>query len=269
MNALCEIRDLGDRLVVINTNTSRRNALSPDLYAGIRQALDTAAAQPRIGAVILTGAGGFFCAGGDLNVLRTARTLTDDGRRAPIEDLAQLIRDILDCPRPVIAAVDGAAAGAGFSLAFACDLIVAARDAVFSAAYVSAGLVPDGGLTASLVAALPPALAAELLLTGRPIDAERLFDLGAINALADPGQSLDVAMAMAEHLARGPAAAQASVKTLVSGARRALMDRQLAAEIPHMARALASAEGAEGISSFLGKRAPDFVSLRRTRSDPT
>ncbi len=269
MNALCEIRDLGDRLVVVNTNTGRRNALSPELYAGIRQALDTAAREPRIGAVILTGAEGFFCAGGDLNLLRTARTLTPEQRRARIEDLAQLIRDILDCPRPVIAAVDGAAAGAGFSLAFACDLIVAARDAAFSAAYVSAGLVPDGGLTGSLMAALPPALAAELLLTGRPIAAERLYDLGAINALAEPGQSLELAMQMTDHLARGPAEAQASIKTLIAGARRVLMDRQLSAEVPHMARALAGAEAAEGISSFLGKRAPDFAGLRRSPANPS
>lgn len=259
----CEIIDKGTHLVVVNTNPRRRNALSAGFYAGLRAALDQAAADPRIAAVVLTGAEGFFCAGGDVNLLMTAQTMSEDARRARIGDLAGLIAGIMDCPRPVIAAVEGGAAGAGFSLSMACDLIVAAEQADFTAAYVTAGLVPDGGLTGSLVGALPPALAAELCLTGRPVAATRLHALGAINAVVRAGEALAAAEAMAVGLAQGPAVAQAAIKALIVGARRQLMDRQLAAEVAPMAAALAAPEAAEGIAAFLGKRPPDFARLRR------
>lgn len=259
----CRIEDRGTHLVVTNDNPQRRNALTPGFYAGLRDALAQAAAEPRIAAVVVTGAEGFFCAGGDLTMLMTAQEMTHSRRRAAIEDLQSLIRAMLDCPRPVIAAVEGGAAGAGFSLALACDLVVAARDARFTASYVNAGLIPDGGLTGSLAAALPPALAAEICLLGRPVEAQRLFDLGAINALAEPGGALSAAEALAQRLAQGPAEAQAAIKGLLTGARAALMEAQLDAEVEPMAIALGAPEAGEGIAAFLGKRAPDFAGLRR------
>ena len=259
----CEIIDRGSHLVVVNHNPARRNALTPGFYAGLRRALDLAAEQPRTGAVVIAGAEGFFCAGGDLTLLMTAPTMAEAERRGHIEELQSLIAAVMDCPRPVIAAVEGGAAGAGFSLAFACDLIVAAEGARFTASYVNAGLIPDGGLTGSLTAALPPALVAELCLTGQSISAGRLHELGAINAVTAPGTALEIAESMAARLAAGPATAQAAIKALLTGARRSLMERQLAAEVAPMAEALASAEAAEGIAAFLGKRAPDFAALRR------
>ena len=259
----CDVTDRGTHLLVVNQNPRRRNALTPGFYAGLRAALAQAAAEPRIGAVVVTGAEGFFCAGGDLNLLMTAPQMPEAERRGHIEDLQSLIAAVMDCPRPVIAAVEGAAAGAGFSLAFACDLIVAADDSRFTASYVNAGLIPDGGLTGSLTAALPPALAAELCLSGQPVSAGRLHELGAINAVTAPGGALEIAESMAARLAAGPAQAQAAIKALLTGARRGLMDRQLAAEVGPMATALAAPEAAEGIAAFLGKRAPDFAALRR------
>lgn len=259
----CEILDRGTHLVVVNHNPARRNALTAGFYAGLRRALALAADQPRIGAVVITGAEGFFCAGGDLNLLMTAPKMSEADRRARIEDLQALIASILDCPRPVIAAVEGGAAGAGFSLALACDLIVAAEGARFTASYINAGLIPDGGLTGSLTAALPPQLVAELCLTGQPISAGRLHELGAVNAVVAPGHALEIAESMAARLAEGPGTAQAAIKALLTGARRDLMDHQLAAEIAPMATALAAPEAAEGIAAFLGKRAPDFARLRR------
>lgn len=263
MQQNCRIEDRGTHLVVVNDNPQRRNALTAGFYAGMRAALAQAAAEPCIAAVVLTGAEGFFCAGGDLTMLMTAQDMTHSRRRAEIEDLQSLIRAILDCPRPVIAAVEGGAAGAGFSLALACDLIVAAQDARFTASYVNAGLVPDGGLTGSLTAALPPALVAEICLLGRPVEAQRLLDLGAINAVTEPGGTLAAAEALAQRLAQGPAEAQAEIKALLTGARAALMDAQLDAEVEPMAVALGSAEAGEGIAAFLGKRPPDFSALRR------
>ena len=261
-NPHCEISDLGDRLVVENRNAARRNALTPEFHDGLHHALAMAADQPRIGAVIVMGEGEFFCAGGDLNALAGARHLSEDDRRARIDALNRLIRAVVACPRPVIAAVEGGAAGAGLSLALACDMVIAARDAQFTAAYVNAGLVPDGGLTAALGAALPPQMAAHMALTGLPVGADRLHALGVVTELTDPGEAIMAAMALADRLARGPATAQAAIKRLLTGARADAFEAQLAAERDAMAAALAAPEAAEGIAAFLDKRPPDFRRLR-------
>ena len=136
------VEDKGDRLVVWNGNTAKRGALSPELYTCILQAVDQAQDR-RIRAVIITSEGPFFCAGGDLNVLIARRNLKEAERRQKVDDLHDVIRAIRSCPVPVIAAVEGGAAGAGLSIALACDLIVASEEAKFTAAYVKAGLVPD------------------------------------------------------------------------------------------------------------------------------
>nr|WP_111297683.1 enoyl-CoA hydratase family protein [Paracoccus saliphilus] len=261
-NPHCEISDLGDRLVVENRNAARRNALTPEFYDGLHQALRMAADEPRIGAVILMGEGDFFCAGGDLNMLITAQQMDETQRRDRIDALNDLIRAVVHCPRPVIAVVEGGAAGAGLSLALACDMVIAARDARFTAAYVNAGLVPDGGLTAALGAALPPQIAAQMALTGQPVTAERLHALGVINELTDPGEAIMAAMALADRLAQGPAEAQAAIKRLLTGWRATVFEAQLTAERDAMADALAAPEAAEGITAFLAKRAPDFRRLR-------
>ncbi|RJL02898.1 enoyl-CoA hydratase [Paracoccus aestuarii] len=261
-NPHCEISDLGDRLVVENRNAARRNALTPEFYDGLHHALRQAAEDPRIGAVLIMGEGDFFCAGGDLTVLATAQGMTEDARRARIDALNDLIRAVVACPRPVIAVVEGGAAGAGLSLALACDMVIAARDARFTAAYVNAGLVPDGGLTAALTACLPPQMALQMALTGQPVPAERLHALGVIAQLTEPGEAIMAAMAMADRLAQGPADAQAAIKRLMTGARATLLESQLTAERDAMAAALAAPEAAEGIGAFLAKRPPDFRRLR-------
>lgn len=257
------IEDRGDRLIVVNNNPARRNALTPGYRDGLMAALALAGREARIGAVILTGADGFFCAGGDLNVLIHGQTMTEAQRRARIQSLQDLIRAMLACPRPLIAAVEGGAAGAGASIALACDMIVAAEDARFTAAYVNAGLVPDGGLTASLTALLPAPVVAEMCLTGLPVAATRLHALGAVNTVTPAGGVLAAANALADRLAAGPAEAQAAIKRLLTGARAAMVEAQLDAEQDAMSHALAAPEAAEGIAAFLGKRAPDFARLRR------
>lgn len=262
MKPQVQIEDLGDRLVVTNSNPAVRNALSPELYAGLRDAMKLAAENPRIAAVIVTGADGFFCAGGDLNLLISAQGMTREQIVAAIEDLHDLIRAVMACPRPVIAAVEGGAAGAGASLALACDMIVAARDAKFTAAYVNAGLVPDGGLTAHLIGAVPPALVAQMVLTGLPVGAERMYAVGAINEITEPGGALGAAHAIADRLAQGPAETQAAIKALVSAARNDWTLAQLDRERDAMAQALAAPEAAEGIRSFLEKRKPAFGKMR-------
>ena len=254
---LAHVEDRGDRLLVVNTNAERRGALSPDLYASILEACRGAATK-QARSVILTATGGFFCAGGDLNVLIERHTLSEDERRVMIENLHDVVRAIRACPVPVIAAVEGGAAGAGLSLALACDFIVAAKGARFVAAYVKAGLVPDGGLTASMARTMPRPLAMEMCLLGRPVLAERLHALGIVNELAEPGDVDAVAHRLADALAAGPRDAQGAIRRMVAGAYDRAEAAQLDVERDAMARATGGAEAAEGIAAFLEKRAPDF-----------
>lgn len=258
MGDLARIEDAGDRLVVVNANAKRRGALSPELYETVGRACAQAAAEPRLRAVILTAEGGFFCAGGDLNVLIERAGLPESERLEKIDGLHGMIRAIQGCPVPVIAAVEGGAAGAGASLALACDLVVAAQGARFTASYVRIGLVPDGGLTGSLARLLPRALAMEMCLLARPVTAERMAELGAINAAVPAGETLAEAHRLADALASGPALAQGAVKSLVSGAFESAFAAQLTAEQHAMARAQGGAEAAEGIAAFLEKRPPRF-----------
>ena len=254
---IARLEDAGDRLIVWNGNQDKRGALSPELYACIAEAMEKAA-EPRIRAVILTADGPFFCAGGNLNTLIERRSLTEDQRREKIEDLHDLVRAMRASPVPIIAAVEGGAAGAGLSLALACDLIVAAKDAKFTAAYVKAGLVPDGGLTASMARMLPRPLAMEMCLLGRPVMASRFFDMGAVSRLASPGRAMEEAMALADTLAEGPRQAQGVIRGMVAEAYETSEAAQLDTERDAMAAAAGRAEAAEGIAAFLEKRKPQY-----------
>jgi enoyl-CoA hydratase/carnithine racemase len=196
------------------TTVAARNALSPAFYAALTEAaLAQAEADPTVGAIVLTGEGGHFCAGGDLRQLAKRRELPVEERRAKLEGLHDLIRSVRDCRKPVIAAVEGAAAGAGLSLALACDMLVAARNAVFSVAYVKVGLTPDGGATAFLAEFVSRQVLTELCLTGERISGERLHALGPVNRLAEPGRRWMQALALARAGGHGPTQAMARIKT--------------------------------------------------------
>ena len=262
MQQLARCEDHGNRLIVVNSNTSKRNALSPDLYRVLINSMDLAAQEPRITSVILRSESGYFCAGGDLGHLATRRDMPRDQRVARIEELHDVIRAVMNCPKPVIAAVEGGAAGAGVSLAFACDMIVAEQDATFTVAYVKAGLVPDGGLTSTLAAHLPRELVMRMALLGEPVTAERMFSLGAISQIEPAGNVVPAALALADRLGAGPSAAQARIKALVNSAHTSSRLDQMNAERDAMADAIATPEAAEGIAAFLEKRRPDFAKAR-------
>jgi enoyl-CoA hydratase/carnithine racemase len=262
MSAGLQQRTLGAVRILVNSNPVARNAITPQFSDELPLALQEAARDPAIGAIVLVGDGGFFCAGGDLRQLATRRELPPDERRAKIERLHGLVRAIRDCPKPVIAAVEGGAAGAGMSLALACDILVAAHDAFFSMAYVKVGLTPDGGATAFLAQCMPRQLMTELCLSGERIGAARLHALGAVNRLAEPGQALETALALAAGFADGPSRATARIKQLCGHAYGAGLGEQLDLEASLMVESQGDPEAAEGIGAFLGKRTPDFVALR-------
>lgn len=253
-----EVEDRGDRLIVWNGNADKRGALSPALYDAVAQAMELAD-EPRIRAVILTSRGDFFCAGGDMNVLIERRKLTEAERRDKVDALHDLVRKMRACPVPIIAAVEGGAAGAGLSLALACDLIVATKDAKFTAAYVKAGLIPDAGLTASLARMIPRPLAMEMCLMGRPVMATRFAELGAVSRICDTGNALGEALLLADTLAAGPRDAQSAIRRLVAQSYESPEAEQLDAERDAMAHAAGTNEAAEGIAAFLEKRKAQFA----------
>ena len=172
----------GRTMVLTLSNPEHRNALGPEIYAAGVEALNAADSNPEVRSVVITGAGSTFCAGGNLQRLLENRQKPPEVQAQSIEGLHGWIEAIRTFPKPVIAAVEGAAAGAGFSLALACDFIVAADNAVFVMAYSSVALSPDGGGTWSLAQALPRQLVTELLMCGERIVAERLAQLGVSTA---------------------------------------------------------------------------------------
>ncbi len=252
------IRREGGVLILSNNNVAARNALSPEFYAAVVSALADAAADASIGTVVLTGEGGHFCAGGDLRQLAKRRELPVEERREKLEGLHDLIRTVRDCPKPVIAAVEGAAAGAGLSLALACDMLIAAKNSVFSVAYVKVGLTPDGGATAFLSEFVSRQVLTELCLTGERISGERLSQLGAVNRLAEPGQAIVLALALAQQIAQGPELANARIKDLCRQAPRNTLEQQLDLEAQYMVQSQETEESREGIAAFLEKRAANF-----------
>lgn len=249
--------DAGDRVIVWNGNVPKRGALSPELYQAIRDAM-ALAQETRIRAIVLTSEGDFFCAGGDLNVLIERRTLSEADRRNKVDELHDLVRLLRACPVPVIAAVKGGAAGAGASLALGCDFIVAEAGAKFTASYVKAGLVPDGGLTASLARLVPRPLAMEMCLLARPVLSERLLVLGAVSVVVPADRVLPEAFALCDALARSPREAIASTRAMVAKAYDLSEAEQLDIERDAMARAVGASEAAEGIAAFLEKRPPRY-----------
>jgi enoyl-CoA hydratase/carnithine racemase len=248
----------GQTLVLTISNPTLRNALGPEIYTAGIEALNAAESNPEIRSVIITGEGAHFCAGGNLQRLLTNREQPKEVQAQSIDGLHTWMEAIHTFPKPVIAAVEGAAAGAGFSLVLMCDLVVAARDSIFVMAYSSIALSPDGGGSWNLSQALPRQLAAELMLLGERISAERLHDLGSVNRLVESGTALTQALDLAEGInARAPNAMQ-SIKELINDAPTQSLHVHLTQERDHFVKNLHHANAGVGISAFLNKEKPIY-----------
>ena len=248
----------GQTLILTLSNPERRNAIDPSMYAAGVEALSVAESSADIKSVVITGSDGMFCSGGNLQRLLANRQQPPEVQAQSIEGLHNWIETIRTYPKPVIAAVEGAAAGAGFSLALACDFIVAARNAVFVMAYSNVALSPDGGASWNLSQALPRQAATEILMGGDRIGAERLHALGIVNRVTEAGGALEAALALAEQLNAKAPNALASIKELLSEAPRASLTEHLGHERDHFVKNLHHLNGGEGISAFLDKRTPRY-----------
>ncbi len=245
-------------LILTLSNPGAKNALHPDMFAAAVEALSTAERDDSIRAVILTGADNFFCAGGNLNHLLEHRAMSKVDQGDAVDSLRSWIDAIRDCPKPVIAAIEGAAAGAGFSLALACDLIVSGNYAKFAMSYVKVGLTPDGGASWFLMQSLPRQLATEILIEGKAIPAQRLYDLGVINKIVPDGTTLDVALKWADELAELSGNAVERIKSLIRDAKDHPLSQHFELEKFNFVESLNHRDAQEGIHAFLEKRKPHY-----------
>ncbi|MFF4547315.1 enoyl-CoA hydratase/isomerase family protein [Streptomyces sp. NPDC001435] len=235
------------------------NALTPDLRERVIQLLSEASADPDVRAVVLTGTGRGFCAGADL------RGGTGGGGRIP-GDVARtlrlgaqrLIAAVLDCEKPVIAAVNGTAAGLGAHLAFACDLVLAAESARFIEVFVRRGLVPDAGGAYLLPRLIGPQRAKELMFFGDALTAPDAERLGLVNRVVPDGELDKTAREWAARLAAGPTRALALTKQLVNASLDADRASAFAAEAAAQEINMTTEDAREGLRAFVERRSPEF-----------
>lgn len=213
---------------------------------------------PGVRAVIITGAGRFFCAGGDLSSFGE----TDDPA-ALIKEMTVYFHAAVSrfnrMDAPVIAAVNGMAAGAGFSLVSACDIALAASSARFASQYTAAALSPDGSSTFFVPRLVGMRRAAELMLTNRMLSADEAAQWGLITRVVDDDRLLEEARELAEGLAAGPSRAYGAVKRLLADSFSTSLETQMEMEARSIAALSVSPDGREGVRSFLEKRPPRFT----------
>lgn len=245
-------------MVLTLHNPQSRNAMDTGVYAAGVEALNAAGDNPDIRSVVIVGAGGTFSAGSDLQPLHENRANPLQAQADSLDALHLFIDTVNTFPKPVLAAVEGDAFGAGFSLALACDMIVAARDARFALSQGRAGLTPDGGATWQLARALPRNIAAEIALLGEPLTAERLQVLGVVNRLSAPGAALNDALLMADNLNRRAPNVVEATKELLASAPDTNLAVQLGAERAQFLKSLQHPHADVGMAAFAHKQSPEF-----------
>ncbi len=247
--------ELADGVATITLNRPESlNALNTAMRRELLTAFKAVARDDAVRAVIITGQGRGFCSGADLRGGSAERQF----RRVLTTEYNPLIRAIRELPKPVIAAVNGVAAGAGASLAFAADLVVAAEEARFLMAFVRIGLVPDSGATRTLVRALGRHAAAQMIFTGEPLTAKGAADAGLVAAVVPAAELAAAANELATRLASGPTRALGYAKRLINAVEDATLPESLAVEADLQEIAGRTSDHAEGLSAFTEKREPRF-----------
>ncbi|WP_119166635.1 enoyl-CoA hydratase/isomerase family protein [Algihabitans albus] len=234
---------------------TRRNALSLPMREALHDLLEQAMTDEAVRAIVITGAEGRFCAGGDL---RSMENIAPTAARLRLRRAHRLVRLIVRGEKPVIAAIEGDAAGAGLSLAAACDLVLTSEDARFIAAFDRVGLMPDLGALWTVPARTGNSAARRLLLLGEVFDGREAARCGLADKAVAPGQALSEALAVAERLAAGAPLAIAAVKAMLARAPQAL-DAVLDSEADNQAVLFSSRDFAEGRRAFFEKQKPQFT----------
>jgi 2-(1,2-epoxy-1,2-dihydrophenyl)acetyl-CoA isomerase len=255
---ILEAKHDGIATIVMN-RPDRLNALNNELAVAMNDALGRLAQDTSVNVVVITGAGRAFCAGGDLGALGKGR---QSGSMKDLEPLLragmQMVLKMRTMPQPVIAAVNGAAAGAGMNVALAADIRIAAEEAVFGQNFAKVGLFPDYGGTFFLPELVGPAKAAELLYTGDMIDAKTALVLGLVNQVVPVAQLESEVKMLAGKIAHGPTLAIRAVKKELFARQEKELARALDNEVQEQIRCYMSDDCKEGITAFFEKRLPRF-----------
>jgi 2-(1,2-epoxy-1,2-dihydrophenyl)acetyl-CoA isomerase len=237
----------------------RLNALNNDLSAALNSALNEIANDHTTNVVVLTGSGRAFCAGGDLGAIGKGHENNDPAELGPLlRSGMQAVLKIRTMPQPVIAAVNGPAAGAGMNLALAADIRLAVDTAVFGQNFSKVGLFPDYGGTHFLPELVGPAIAAEMFYTGEMIDAKRAAQLGLVNRVFAADQFSKQVSDFAKLISEGPQVAIRAIKKTIFGRQKLVLEEALEQEVEHQLKCFHSEDCREGIRAFLEKRAPKF-----------
>jgi enoyl-CoA hydratase/carnithine racemase len=241
----------GDVLVATLNRPDKKNALTGAMYRTLRETLVAATAQADIGAVVIAGAGGAFCAGNDIgDFLAEAKAQSEGARTGPG---GEFIRTLARFDKPLVAAVEGPAVGVGTTMCLHCDLVYAAPSARFAMPFVNLGLVPEAGASMLVPRRFGPSIASEMLLLGEAFEAARAREIGLVNAIVAPEALKAHALAKAKALAAKPRAALLATRKLMRGEAESLyahMEQELAA----FARALKSPEAKAAFTAFVERR---------------
>src|SRR5712671_4140385 len=258
MSSILVLQHAGVLTLTLN-RPDKLNAFNPEMHRLLREALERAAMEPAVRAVLLTGAGRGFCAGQDLSE-------RDMSAGAPPIDLSvslgshynPLIRRMRELPKPIVCAVNGVAAGAGASIALACDLVIAARSASFIQSFSKIGLVPDAGGSYFLPRLVGTARAMGLALLAEKLSAEQAAECGLIWKVVDDARLSDEALGIAKSLAHGPTKGYGLLKRAMYASAGNSLDAQLDLERDLQREAGLTDDYREGVSAFKEKRAPRF-----------
>ncbi len=247
-------------IVTITLNRpDKLNALVGGMRRELAEALEEAGQDEMAGVVVVTGAGGAFCAGGDVEYMGELMERHDAHEFARLLGAARrVVTTIRQMTKPVLASISGVAAGAGFNLALACDMQIAGQSARFSQSFVKVGLHPDWGGTYFLPRIVPPNLACEMFFLGDAIDAERALQLGLVNRVVPDDQLAAETRKLAERLRDAPPESVAAAKHAVYLSQHAELDAMLQYETEAQLRCFQTDDAREGVRAFLEKRAPRF-----------
>ncbi|GAB3284612.1 enoyl-CoA hydratase-related protein [Parasphingorhabdus pacifica] len=249
----------GVRLLTLN-RPEAFNSLNVELKQSLITALREAAADDSVRAVVITGNGKAFCAGQDL---KEHIALLEAGDPSPLRTVEEhynpLIRAVTTMPKPVIAAVNGSAAGAGASLAYACDLRVAAPEAKFLMAFANVGLSTDSGASWTLPRLIGYGRAMEMLLLAEPVGVEEAHRIGMVNRVVGSGEATEAATELAKRMAAGPTSAYARIKESMLAAAAEGLDEALAVEAGAQDESGRTSDHREAVQAFVEKRDPRFT----------
>jgi len=256
------LESVKDGVAVLTMNRpDRLNALSESMLDAMLEALARLADDPNVGCVVLTGAGRGFCAGGDVKAMAEGREFAGE----TLEERAQVLRNKMETsrwlhemPKPTIAMIRGAAAGAGFSLALACDLRIASESAKLGTAFARVGYSGDFGGSYHLTQLVGTARARELYYTAELVDARRALELGLVNRVVADAALEDETLALAGRIARGPRVAFRYMKRNLNAAERGTLKELLDLEAWHHMRTGQTDDHREAAKAFVEKREPVF-----------